>query len=100
MVKFKDFSRPLSVFQVFFKANFIFKDFKTVLYIQVLYKPVRTLPVYLKFTSLSMVFSLPLHQPILFFAKIFAAVSLSLNIKIFQKRMQLLRFIEKIFAFS
>ena len=25
--KFKDFSRPLSVFQVIFKANFIFKDF-------------------------------------------------------------------------
>ena len=41
MVKFKDdFSRPLSVFQVLFKANFIFK---TVLYIQVLFKPVRTL---------------------------------------------------------
>ena len=27
MVKFKVFSRPLSVFQVLFKANFIFKDF-------------------------------------------------------------------------
>ena len=27
MVKLKDFSRPLSVFQVLFKANFIFKDF-------------------------------------------------------------------------
>ena len=27
MVKFKDFSRPLSVFQVLFKANSIFKDF-------------------------------------------------------------------------
>ena len=27
MVKFKDFSRPLSVFQVLLKANFIFKDF-------------------------------------------------------------------------
>ena len=27
MVKFKDFSRPLSVFQVLFKANFIFKYF-------------------------------------------------------------------------
>ena len=27
MVKFKYFSRPLSVFQVLFKANFIFKDF-------------------------------------------------------------------------
>ena len=28
MVKFKDFSRPLSVVQVLFKANLIFKDFK------------------------------------------------------------------------
>ena len=27
MVKFKDFSRPLSIFQVLFKAIFIFKDF-------------------------------------------------------------------------
>ena len=27
MVKFKYFSRPLSIFQVFFKGNFIFKDF-------------------------------------------------------------------------
>ena len=27
MVNFKDFSRPLSVFQVLFKANLIFKDF-------------------------------------------------------------------------
>ena len=27
MVKFKDFSRPLSVFQVLFKINLIFKDF-------------------------------------------------------------------------
>ena len=27
MVKFKDFSRPSSVFQVLFKAKFIFKDF-------------------------------------------------------------------------
>ena len=27
MVKFKAFSKPLSVFQVLFKANFIFKDF-------------------------------------------------------------------------
>ena len=27
MVKFKDFSRPLSVFQVLFKASLIFKDF-------------------------------------------------------------------------
>ena len=33
----------MSVFQVLFKANLIFKDFKTVLYIQVLFKPVRTL---------------------------------------------------------
>ena len=28
-VKFKDFSRPLSVFQVLFKANFIFMDFSS-----------------------------------------------------------------------
>ena len=27
MVKFKDFSRPLSVFQELFKVNLIFKDF-------------------------------------------------------------------------
>ena len=27
MVKFKDFTRPLSVFQVLFRANLIFKDF-------------------------------------------------------------------------
>ena len=27
MVKFKDFSRPLSIFPVLFKANLIFKDF-------------------------------------------------------------------------
>ena len=27
MVKFKDLSRPLSVFQVLFKADLIFKDF-------------------------------------------------------------------------
>ena len=27
MVKFKDFSRPLSVFPVLFKSNLIFKDF-------------------------------------------------------------------------
>ena len=27
MVKFKDFSRPLSVFQVLFNASLIFKDF-------------------------------------------------------------------------
>ena len=45
MVKFKAFSRSLSVLQVLFKANLIFKDFSfnTVLYIQVLFKPVRTL---------------------------------------------------------
>ena len=30
MVKFKDFSRPLSVFQVLFKANLIFKDFQDI----------------------------------------------------------------------
>ena len=35
------FSRPLCVFQVPFKANLIFK---AVLYIHVLFKPVRTLP--------------------------------------------------------
>ena len=40
MVKFKDFSRPLSVFQVLFKAKLIFKR---VLYIKVLFKPVPTL---------------------------------------------------------
>ena len=28
MVKFKDFSKPLSVFQVLFKADFIVKDFQ------------------------------------------------------------------------
>ena len=28
MVKFKDFSRPLSVFQVLFKANFISRTFQ------------------------------------------------------------------------
>ena len=28
MVKFKDFLRPLSVFQVFFKANFILRTFQ------------------------------------------------------------------------
>ena len=27
MVKFKDFSKPLSAFQILFKANLIFKDF-------------------------------------------------------------------------
>ena len=45
MVKFKDFSKPLSIFPVVFKPKLIFKDFsKTVLYIQVLFMPVRTLP--------------------------------------------------------
>ena len=29
MVKFKDFSRPLSVFQVLLKADLIFKDFSS-----------------------------------------------------------------------
>ena len=33
MVKFKDFSMPLSVFQVLCKANFIFKDFSRESYI-------------------------------------------------------------------
>ena len=37
--EFKDFSRHLSVFQVLFKANLIFKDFSRLLYIQVLFKP-------------------------------------------------------------
>ena len=32
MVKFKAFSRPLSVFQVLFKANLIFKDFSRPVY--------------------------------------------------------------------
>ena len=37
--KFKDFSWPLSVFQVLFKADLVFQGvFKTVLYIQVLFK--------------------------------------------------------------
>ena len=35
--------KAFGCFQVLFKANFIFKDFKTVLYIQVLFKPVQTL---------------------------------------------------------
>ena len=44
MVKFKDFPRIFSVFQVLFKANLFFKDFsRQNLYIQVLFKPVRTL---------------------------------------------------------
>ena len=42
MVKFKNFSRPFSVFQVLFK-QILFGLFKTILYIQVLFKPVRTL---------------------------------------------------------
>ena len=47
MVKFKDFPRPLSVFECFssiFQGKFYFQGlFKTVLYIQVLFKPVQTL---------------------------------------------------------
>ena len=44
MVKFKDFSRPLSVFQVLFKENFIFKDFSRQSCIfKYFYEPVRTL---------------------------------------------------------
>ena len=43
MVKFKDFSRPLSVFQVLFKANLIFKDFSRQSYIFKYSKPVRTM---------------------------------------------------------
>ena len=43
MVKFKDFSRSLHALQVLLKANFIFKGFSRVLYIQVLFKPVQTL---------------------------------------------------------
>ena len=43
MVKFKDFSRPLSVFHVLFKANFIFKDFSRqsciFMYFSSLYEP-------------------------------------------------------------
>ena len=43
MVKFKDFSRPLR-FSSTFQGNFYFQGlFKTVLYIQVLFKPVQTL---------------------------------------------------------
>ena len=53
MVKFKDFSRPLSVFQVLFKTNLIFQGlFKTVLYFKVLFKPVRTLATPNMLTSL------------------------------------------------
>ena len=40
MIKFKDFLRPLSTFQGKFYLQGIFK---TVLYIQVLFKPVQTL---------------------------------------------------------
>ena len=32
MVNFKDFSWPLSVFQILFKANFIFKDLDSPVY--------------------------------------------------------------------
>ena len=44
MVKFEDFSRPLSGFQILFKGKFDFQGlFMIVLYIQVLFKPVSTL---------------------------------------------------------
>ena len=43
MVKFNDFSRPLSVFQVLFKANFIFKDFQDSHIFSSTFKPMRTL---------------------------------------------------------
>ena len=44
MVKFNNFSRPLSVFQVLFKANLNFKDFsRQPCIFQVLFKPVGTL---------------------------------------------------------
>ena len=43
MVKFKDFSRPLSVFQVILRQIYFQELFKTVLYIQVLFKSVPTL---------------------------------------------------------
>ena len=43
MVKFKDFSRPLSVFKSTFQGKFHFQGlFKMILYIQVLFKPVQT----------------------------------------------------------
>ena len=41
MVKFKDFSRPLSVFQVLFKANLTFKDSVYSSTIQVCVSPVK-----------------------------------------------------------
>ena len=41
--KFKDFARPLSVFQVFSKQFFFQELFKTAMYIQVLFKQVQTL---------------------------------------------------------
>ena len=40
--KIQELSRPLSVSEVLFRANFIFKDFSRVLYIQVLFKPEQT----------------------------------------------------------
>ena len=44
MVKFKYFSRPLSGFSSTFQGKFNFQGlFKTVLYIQALFKPVRTM---------------------------------------------------------
>ena len=54
MVKFKDFSRPLSVFQVLFKANLIFKDFSRqsciFMYFSSLWEPC-SMPVHCKFKS-------------------------------------------------
>ena len=41
--KIQGLFKAFDCFQVLFKANLIFKDFKTVLYIQVLFKLVRTL---------------------------------------------------------
>ena len=44
MVKFMDFSRPFECFSSSFQSTFNFQGlFKTVLYIQVLFKPVGTL---------------------------------------------------------
>ena len=45
MVKCKDFSSPLSVFQVLSRQILFSRTFKTVIYIQVLFKPVQTLSV-------------------------------------------------------
>ena len=42
--KIQGYSRPLSVFQVLFKANIVFQvPFKTVLNIQVVFKPVQAM---------------------------------------------------------